>query len=230
MGSFTYYLGSDGAWYAKVSSNYYKVEPVKWCVINENYDHDNDSSTPGKRLLLAENSLTGSIFYESDNNRTIDGNTVYPNDYKHSRIRALINGLTYNNDGVNNTEFNGTGLLQTAFTSAAQNYILQTKVRYHDNAYASDKYVQDYIFLLDYDEATSITPATNRIRTRTDFTSANGLNHDTSSNYNNYWLRWIQLSGTNTDYAYTVHDVDGNISSRVRHVKYGIVPALCIDN
>jgi hypothetical protein len=58
-GSYTYYKGSDGAWYAKVSSNYYKVEPIKWRVVTTNYG--------GKKLLLAENILRG-YWFDDDSN------------------------------------------------------------------------------------------------------------------------------------------------------------------
>ena len=76
-GNMTYCLGSDGYYYCRtkrtgdkykeddgryVEYKYHrdywsKVEPIKWRVLDENYDHDLDRSTPGKRFLMAENSL-----------------------------------------------------------------------------------------------------------------------------------------------------------------------------
>src|SRR5574344_1007304 len=105
MGANTYYLGSDGYWYAKVkaapynnatdytftngttvtkaSIYYFKVEPIKWRVLES-----------GK--LLAESILANVAYYPYYKvNRMIDGKTVYSNNYQYSRIRAYLNGLSY---------------------------------------------------------------------------------------------------------------------------------------
>ena len=138
MGANTYYLGSDGYWYAKVTAKpyisgytftdgttvkkddvyYFKVEPIKWRVLES-----------GK--LLAESILANVAYYPADSkNRTIDSETVYPNNYQHSRIRAYLNGLSYYQSGnpSTNTEFENKGFLQTAFTDTAQNKIKETAV------------------------------------------------------------------------------------------------------
>ena len=41
------------------------VEPIKWRILTNNYDHDSNSETDGKKLLLADNILTGCIYYDS---------------------------------------------------------------------------------------------------------------------------------------------------------------------
>ena len=136
-GIYTYYKGSDGEWYAKhietengsVSDWYYcKVEPVSWRLITGNYDHDNNPSTPGKKLLLAESILDkDTSFYDCNTNRTIENETVYPNDYRHSTIRAYLNGLTYifksnvsRSTETEKTQYSGKGFLQMAFTAEEQ--------------------------------------------------------------------------------------------------------------
>lgn len=154
VGDYTYYLGNDSNWYAKIDSSYYKVEPIVWRVLTEDYDHDQDASTPGKKLLLAEKILMNRSYYDFYNvNRTIDGETVYPNSYEHSRIRAYLNGYAYlaktpDEDSIqsildtewnygeeyNCTEFENRGFLNTAFTSSLQNLIAVTQV---DNSLAS---------------------------------------------------------------------------------------------
>ena len=118
-GGYTYYLGSDGYWYAKCTESkfgssgtkyangttigtgtkYFKVEPIKWRVLTKTYDHDRDWSTPQKWLLLSDKVLIGGISFYDDATatRTINGNTVYPNNYEHSKIRAYLNGISYNN-------------------------------------------------------------------------------------------------------------------------------------
>lgn len=159
VGDYTYYLGNDSNWYAKIGSSYYdfsyyKVEPIVWRVLTEDYDHDQDPSTPGKKLLLAEKILMNRSYYDFYNvNRTIDGETVYPNSYEHSRIRAYLNGYAYltktpdedsvqsllpmewnYNEEINITEFENKGFLNTAFTVALKEQIALTQV---DNSLAS---------------------------------------------------------------------------------------------
>jgi hypothetical protein len=150
MGAATYYLGSDGYWYAKVTAApynnatnytftdgttvtkdsiyYFKVKPIKWRVLES-----------GK--LLAESILANVAYYPYYNvNRTIGSKTVYPDNYKESRIRAYLNGLSYEekssdtSEQTENTAFSGKGFLQTAFTETAQASITTTAV---DNSAAS---------------------------------------------------------------------------------------------
>ena len=157
VGMFTYYYGSDGAWYAKCKENayeyesdhkysdgttvaqstanstkYFKVEPIKWRVLTDSYN--------GKKLLLAENILINCAYYDCefylyyDVDRIIGGSTVYPNNYKESRVRAYLNGFSYTKkssdsvEQVTDSTFEGNGFLQTAFTASAQSRIAMTTV------------------------------------------------------------------------------------------------------
>ena len=151
VGSQTYYLGSDNNYYARCTENayfanctysngepvlksssssqrYFRVEPIKWRMLNPGED--------GNKILVAENILTADIpYYDYYNeNRTIDGKTVYPNNYGHSKIRAYLNGLSYvvKNSDTEEQKTDGTylnrGFLQTAFTESAQNLIALTDV------------------------------------------------------------------------------------------------------
>lgn len=154
MGANTYYLGSDGNYYAKCAekafdtSNYYKyhdgtqpgtdgtttryfrVEPILWRVLTDNYS--------GKKLLLTEEILTANVPYFDDYKggymRTVGSDTnIYPNNYKYSQIRAYLNGLDYyydtsSTETTKKTEYTGKGFLQTAFTQSAQALIAETDV------------------------------------------------------------------------------------------------------
>ena len=51
IGAITYYLGSDNAWYAKLDTDYFKVEPVKWKILT--------TDASGKKLLHADKALFG---------------------------------------------------------------------------------------------------------------------------------------------------------------------------
>lgn len=153
VGMFTYYQGDDGEWYCKQAEDAYpvaftvkysngatvtqggtvkqwfKVEPIKWIILTDNYNET------GKSLLVAAKGLISNIFYyNSSENRTIDEKTVYPNNYKHSNIRAWLNGIAFNNKGNISNEHINKGFLQTAFDDTTQNAIAEVVV---DNSPAS---------------------------------------------------------------------------------------------
>ena len=176
MGMFTYYLGSDGNCYVKHNDDYYKVEPIIWRVLTENYLVPDENGQPvesGNSLLLAEKILTGGIpYYVNTSSRTIGNATVYPNNYKYSTIRAWLNGLdVVKSDNENDSTYKDAGFLQTAFTPDAQkNIIADTMVdntarstnpnsnasewNSGKNPYACEN-TEDKIFLLSVQEATT---------------------------------------------------------------------------
>ena len=255
MGGFTYYLGDDGNYYAKCTENayssgytysdgtevalrsassekYFKVEPIKWCVLTNDYD--------GKKLLLAENILTANAYYGSLSNRSLNGTTIYPNNYKYSNIRAFLNGTA-----------NQKGFLQSAFTSSAQSLIATTSV---DNSavsttdsgsnltqassYACED-TSDKIFLLSEKEATTASYGfdsynssgigNTRIRVTTDYAKANYADYSTSSGYGCYW--WLRSPHYNYRYNARYVTSSGNTyyGLDVRRAYVGVVPALCLE-
>jgi len=149
MGPNTYYKGSDGEYYAKVTADpyddsytysdgstvdktvtYFKVEPIKWKVLTKNYNGTE------KALLLAEKILTANVPYYSGSNRTIGTNTVYVNNYKYSTIHAYLNGK-YESGDTQSSGYSNAGFLQTAFTTSAQALIVDTTI-VNDGASTSD--------------------------------------------------------------------------------------------
>ena len=182
-GYLKFVFGSDGNYYVKHESKWYKVMPIKWRVFDETYDVDGDTGTATGKLLVAENILTANVPYYEDyeNNRKIDEKTVYPNNYMHSQIRAFLNGLTYigydtsSSSNVEKTQWNGKGFLQTAFTSEAAAKIETTKVDNSEDSttnynttngiipksttYACDP-TDDKIFLLSEYEVTKYSKST----------------------------------------------------------------------
>ena len=155
MGSFTYYAGSDGNWYVKsvahpfVYSNaintcsdgtplqdgkiyYFRVEPIKWRVHSTVYG--------GKKLLLAEKTLMGNVpYYISEENRIVGTETIYPNNYKYSTIRAYLNG-SYEAGDTQEAAYSGKGFLQSAFTEKGQGLISLISV---DNSAMSTNTAED---------------------------------------------------------------------------------------
>ena len=271
MGMFTAYLGSDGNYYVKAAEKAYgtgaeykysdetqagqggtnekwfKVEPIVWRVLNKDY------SDTGKALLLAEKILTGGIpYYVSRDERTIGNATVYPNNYKYSTIRAWLNG-SYETEDTQETNYEGKGFLQTAFTEEAQKLIESTKVdnsarstnpnsdasqwNSGENQFACEN-TSDKIFLLSEQEATTagygfdvydaFGEGNTRIRVTTDYALATGAYQDSTDGYGGWW--WLRSPlYSNENYARLIYI--GGDASYYRHVsnmEVGVVPALSI--
>ena len=268
MGANTYYKGSDRNYYARVkenccgssgftytdgttvkqsnaySSRYFKVEPVKWKVLTNNYNNT------GKALLLAEDILTANVQYYvlPFSERTIGINTVYPNNYKHSQIRAYLNGLSYQGQTSEVTTWRGNGFMQTAFTTTAQSKIADTEVDnskettgYSESTYAANyacENTTDKIFLLsesevinsDYGFAAydSYGQGNARIRVSTDFAKANYACQDKTAGYGcTWWLRSPNYDDISNACIVRWHGDVHNYGS-VTNETFGVVPALCI--
>ena len=128
-------------------------------------------------------------FY-SGPSRTMDGLTLYDNNYKYSNLRAWLNG--YDGTSYSVSDYSNGGFLNTAFTATERTKIETTTVDnspastgYSSNSYACDN-TQDKVFALSYTEATNssygLNSATGRIGKATDYAAAYG-----SDGY--YWLR-----------------------------------------
>lgn len=239
-GMFIYYKGSDNCWYAKNNDNYYKVEPIKWRIITNNYN--------GCKLLLAEKILYKCSFIDDcESNRIINGKRVYPNNYEHSKVRAFLNGLNYccYTRQVDST-FQNKGFLQTAFSVDEQNKIMNTQVdnslysywRYSTSNQPSSvltkiksvacNNTEDKIFLLSICEAIEYNFRTNtetKCFTTTAF--AGGAN-------NHGLLRspYIDSSTKETQIGFYIYwfNIEGNTSYLPYHTSLGIVPAICVEN
>lgn len=231
VGIFTYFLGSDGAWYAKISENavnseltytdgsavgqngltekWFKVEKLKWRVLTSDYNGT------GMKLLFAEKVLIGKPFNSS---------TSLGNNYENSDMRAWINGDFFN----------------TAFTANLQKIIKKVSVRndalstnpnnkprqWNDgwNQYASDTPTSDNVFLLSEQEVTTedyefTSDNSTRQRFATDYAKASGSKGDwwlRSPYYDNSWsIRFVNVNGLRS--CLTVNKA------------IGVVPALCVN-
>ena len=239
MGIFTSYLGSDGNWYVEQGGSYYKVEPIVWRVLTENYI-DADGNGTGNALLLAEKVLTSGFQWDDDSN-----------DYMKSSIRLWLNG----NSGVTKfSDYSGApGFLQSAFTISAQDKIAETTVdnskvstnpdksptlwQNGENSYVCDD-TTDKIFLLSQQEVTAAdygfaaydeyvgdgngTSISTRIRVTTDYATA-------SSADNRWWLRSpVYSSGNFVRIISNNGKADFNNNLRVDVTYGGVVPALSI--
>lgn len=277
MGGNTYYKGSDGEWYVYTQEDplvisdkykysdgtqanhiseksylYFKVQPIKWKVLTNDYNGTRSS------LLLAENILIANIPFYTVRNMTT-GMTIYPNNYKYSTVRAYLNGIIYRNK----KDWVGTGFLHTAFTKTAQEKIEITEVDNGgdstsdatgtkpkaDGSYQEKprnftcENTKDKIFLLSEKEVT--TPeygfsyytatgtASYRIRHITDYAMANYAMPSSTPIDSDFKHggRWFLRSPYHELYAYAQcisEDGGANKYDLVSHKYIGIVPALVI--
>ena len=215
-----WYLGSDGYFYAKCGENYFKVEPIKWRVLNP--------SVSGNKILLAENILTRHMFRNSTDRK---------NNYMDSDIRSYLN------NGFLNTAFNTYAqdliVNTTVDNSAASTNPASNPKQWGNgyNSYACENTV-DKIFLLSLKEATDSAYGFNvegeensRIRRSTDY--ANAI--PATGNISFWWLRSPYYG--QRDFAIVVWD-SGKLDITYREqgthcinpVYYtnGVVPALCV--
>ena len=272
---FTYYMGSDEAWYVKCEENhystspttysdgqtigsseqYFKVEPIKWRVLDESFDNDDDSTTPGKWFLHAENALHSNIkYYGSTAVRVLGGNNINANSYEYSNVRAWLNGINnqFVTDGGEANSFTidhtGNGFLQKAFTGTAQSKIAITKV---DNSAASTQdeglnitqatigvsthKTEDKVFLLSEKEATRTAygwgnhqSETKRVRKATDWALANYAHQSTSEGQGSEW--WLRSPAGSSGAGLRYVSVNGSTSNTYQvNQTLSVVPAICID-
>ncbi len=275
-----WYLGSDGYFYEKCTENanhnnytysdnttvaqasansekYFKVEPIVWRALTTTFDHD-ANGTGDKILLLSESELTDVLYYGSTSSRTLNGVSIYANNYKYSNIRAYLNGTAnqfVTDGGTSNSytiDWSDKGFLQSAFTRTAQDLIAKTIVdnsaasmKDADNnlevstSYACDN-TKDKIFLLSEKEATTVAygfttydahgTGNSRIRVTTDYAKANHAYQDTTTaGYGGYWvLRSPYYDGTRRSACLVLYDGYAKTGSSVAYESWGVVPALCI--
>ena len=234
-GSLTYHLGSDGNYCVEQSNKYYKVEPIVWRVLTENF------VPTGKALLLAEKILTSGFQWDDDSNN-----------YMESYIRRWLNG----NSGVTKfSDYSGApGFLQSAFPISAQDKIAETTVdnskvstnpdksptlwQNGENPYVCDD-TTDKIFLLSQQEVTAADygfaaygvsgQGSIRIRVTTDYAKATGADQNTTPSYGGCW--WLRSpSYSQVDAACRIN-YDGHAygyNDFVSVTNNGVVPALSI--
>ena len=184
---------------------WFKYEPIKWQILEE---------ADGYATILADIALDSQQYYHSSSYRSIDGKTIYANNYAESEIRAWLNDTFYN----------------TAFSDLQKSVIETVTV---DNSAASTGYdsnfyacadTNDKIWLLSYKEAFNKYFNSNSARQKksSDYAKSQGCRASTS-----WWLR--------SPYYYYSHDVrsvddDGDYDNLcgVGSTDSGVVPALKI--
>ena len=232
-----YYLGSDGAYYAKVlaaaffdeytfsdgspvtdgEEYYFKVEPIRWRIL---------SADDGVALILCDSvisnvayqasvSKNGSVCYTSSNGAP---SGTYANDYGYSDIRVWLNGEFY----------------EGALSEAQREIVLTTNV---ENAGAFGN-VEDKIYLLSCEEVSNVDYGFNSSTSEydgirrivvSDYARAKGAFMKTVSEYygnGSWWLRSVDVASNSVFRIDSAGKVD---TGYVNRAQYGVVPALRID-
>ena len=164
----TGYTFDDGMTITTGTKYWFKCEPITWMILESN---------DGEYKLVSSVLLDAHCYYSSTSNRTIDGETIYANNYKYSDIRAWLNDDFYN----------------SAF--ASRNYYIQTtevdnsaSTTYSStNNYACEN-TYDKVYLLsyqDYMNANYFADDTARQCKTTDYARAKGCYNETYSSYKN---------------------------------------------
>lgn len=140
----------NGSSIVKGTTYWFKCEPITWKIL---------TSDNGEYFLLAEELLDNCnyYYYESTNGtRTINGDTIYNDNYEYSEIRAWLNGLDGSEYCEYDSYFNYTnkGFLQRAFVLNDSN-VLETEVDNSASTTASNSNpnvnnTTDKVFLLSY--------------------------------------------------------------------------------
>ena len=204
----------DDNGYSTSTIYWFKYEPMKWQVLS--YD-----STTGEAVVLSKSIIDSQQYYYTTSSRTIDGKTVYANNYEHSDIRTWLNDTFYN----------------TAFSASEKNAIVATTL--DNSAYSTDysKYdsnsTTDNVWLLSYSEVqkadygfvTDTGYDFNRMAAGTAYALCQGLWKDTSNGCTNWRLRsagGYYDGACDVDYDGCVDDGDYGVYS----ASSGVRPAL----
>ena len=135
----TYYLGSDDVWYVLFNGDYYKVEPIKWRILDENYQNK------GHKLVVADKILNSMPFLDCGHRQYSNENgnvELDDNDYLLSSIRAYLNGDNYlgeiteetiEADSWMITKYKDLGFLNIAFTDEERERIKNDNSLFYAN-------------------------------------------------------------------------------------------------
>ncbi len=210
----------DNGYYIN-TAYWFKYEPIEWRILEQKY---------GTALLMANIILDSQQYYRTySGTRTINGKTVYPNNYKESDIRAWLTGTFY----------------ETAFDEYAQEIIETTTVDNRafssgsgSNSYACEN-TRDKVFLLSYKDvlntsygfsSSDSTYDTARRLKSTDYAKSQGVHVSIDSSYRGnggWWLRSPSsiLSGSASGVGLVGR---ADESGSVDKTSDGVVPALRI--
>ena len=194
----------DNNGYETSTIYWFAYEPVQWQILS--YDADTDTAK-----MLCKFIMDSQEYYNSYEERTIDGKTVYPINYEYSNIRTWLNDNFYN----------------AAFTVSEKNAIVETVL---DNCAVSSDYsvndgnsITDNVWLLSRNEAEEWLGIKNgdidSNAQDTDYAKAQG---------DNPIVQWtLRSAGTDNYSAGVIYSSDEiKFTSQVSSTAAGIRPAI----
>ena len=213
------YKFDNGTTIEKSRIYFFKCEPIVWNVLN----HSN-----GDYLLMSNLVLDATAFNSSSSNRTIDGQTIYANNYEHSSLRTWLNNDFYNPAFyLGNERIQATVVDNSASTTNVEN-----------NPYFSNN-TNDKVFLLsyqdfineNYDFVSSTGASETRYSKTTDYARARGglCVTDSGASYCNgtYWTR--SPRNDNATCSWQISGSDGGIyNTTVTYANRGVRPAITL--
>jgi hypothetical protein len=202
---------------------WFKYEPLLWQILS--YDYTTDTA-----VILSKTVIDSQEYYHNYQTRTINGKTVYSNNYENSDIRKWLNNSFYN-IAFTSTEKQSivaTSLDNSAYIGDSPEDDIYFEMPTGSSEYNSNS-TTDKIWLLSYDEAVKFKDNTSDGETETTkYAKVQGL-------YGSSWR--LRTAGCYYDYAciaYSNHvsPFNTNADGVVYDSKIGIRPALTlkIDN
>lgn len=198
---------------------WFKWEPIEWRVLE---------TTSSEVFVMSNLIIDAQHYYINIDNRTMNGQTVYPNNYKESDIRAWLNGTFYNwaFDSQEKLNIKTTLVDNSAATTAADS-----------NQYICEN-TNDKVFLLSYkdviNEEYGFDPdAKNQDKARlldiTDYALSQGSGTAPEYGYNDNNMWWLRSPDTNY-FSPEAVNFDGTVNMLLLPyiVSNGVVPAIKI--
>ena len=256
VGSFTYYKGSDYEWYAKVyedaygtngdyykysdgtpitkggtTFHYFKVEPIKWRVLDDNYN------SSGKKLLLCE-SILAAVQWNSSGDRT---------PWENSELRTWLNNDFYNaaftTDEKNKIwQTNVSNVKRTTSDDARRDSSWSSDAGGCPEVSDNGNDTQDYVFLPSFQETTKASygfdgwGAANaarrksRIRNSNDYARAYKLMQEYGPGYSSYFTRSLGNHENSIGTGVRGWTYNGSYADCLNFNRYfGVVPAICVN-
>lgn len=156
---------------------WFRCLPITWSVL---------SKSGTQYYLLANGSLDVTKYYSSTSSRTINGSTVYPNNYQHSDIRAWLNDDFFNTAfALNNSHVASSTVNNSASTTASTS-----------NRYVCSNTV-DNVFLPSYSDyrntsygfSTTTSYTDLRVAPVSDYAKCRKSYLDSTKKSGHYWTR-----------------------------------------
>lgn len=171
------YTFNDGTSIVNGKEYYFKCEPIRWKILNANNS---------EYKLLSNTLLDSHVFHDNYDERTIDGNIIYSNNYQYSSIRSYLND-----------EF-----LNTAFALNSNN-LLANNDSYQDKVSLLSK--DDYLNASYGFESDISVKSTSRECKVSEFARASGSWYNTDNYNGSYWTKT-----SSTDFNYSAYNINGS--------------------